>query len=217
LLGALAVPAIGVAVLIGLDVARWGPYLRAATLDYLTHPLAYEWYALPLAEQTPMSAWNRTAMQALVNAGMPAAAAQAVAGALWLLLLGATVVVLWRRGGPAPRASIPFPLAFAVAFVLLYWARPVGWTFVYLELVLIGAVWPWLRRWERAALLLWLVALMASHWLALIRTAAGQDMAFLTLQTARAPWESWLVLPVCWLVLLLALAHSLERSADTGS
>src|SRR5947208_3150645 len=101
-----------------------------------------------------MSAWNRTAMQALVNAGAPPASAQWIAYGLWLVLAGATALLLWRRAAP-----LPFSLTFGLAFVLLYWARPVGWTFVYLEFVVAGSAWPWLRRWERAAMLAALLAL----------------------------------------------------------
>ena len=124
--------------------------------------------------------------------------------------------VLRLDRGPAsgrPRARsgappLPFALAFGASFVLLYWARPVGWTLVYLGVVAAGAAWPWLRRGERTVLLASLLPLAASHWAALATTVAGRGMAFLTVQGAGAPWESWLVLPACWLVLLVALARS---------
>ena len=49
-----------VAGLVLLEGLRWGPTLRTATLHYLTHALDYQWFGLPVAEQTPMSQWNRT-------------------------------------------------------------------------------------------------------------------------------------------------------------
>jgi hypothetical protein len=215
---ALVAPGAAAALLVGAEVARWGPGLRAEALGYLGHALEYQWYALPLDEQTPMSAWNRTAMQALVSTGAPPGGAQAAAYGLWVALTGVTVGVVGvtrrraeRPVGHLPRPGappLPFALAFGVSFVLLYWARPVGWTFVYLEIVVAGAAWPWLRKGERAALLIAFLLLAASHWWALATTVAGQGMAFLTVQGAGVPWESWLVLPACWLVLLLALARS---------
>ena len=44
---------------------------------------------LSVAQQTPMSAWNRTPLQALIALGLPAALAQVVAGLVWLATLGA--------------------------------------------------------------------------------------------------------------------------------
>src|SRR5919202_1062103 len=46
--------------LVLLEGLRWGPTLRAATLHSLTHALDDQWFGLPVAEQTPMSQWNRT-------------------------------------------------------------------------------------------------------------------------------------------------------------
>src|SRR5436190_15928979 len=120
----LSIAAAATAALVVLEVVRWGPHLRLATLDYLRRALDYQWFALPPNEQTPMSAWNRTAMQALANTGLRPAAAQWAAYGLWLLLVGVTAWLLWRWAAP-----LPFSLTFGLAFVLLYWARPVGWTF----------------------------------------------------------------------------------------
>ena len=185
--------------LVALEVARWGAPLQAVTLDYLQHAWDYHWFVLPVAEQTPMSAWNRTPFQALMSAGLPLGPAQAAALALWLLV---TAITVWR----AWRVPVPFPLAFALAVVLLYWGRPVGWGLIYLECVLAAAVWPTLRRRQHLLLLGALLALMASHWSALVLTLQGQGLLLLTLQPADRPWETWLVLPLAWLVLVRALA-----------
>jgi hypothetical protein len=181
--------------LAALEVARWGGPLRAATVDYLRHALGYQWFALPVAEQTPMSAWNRTPMQGLVNLGVPADVAQWAALTLWPLPLGVTL--WWARGRP-----LGFPLAFALAFVLLYWGRPVGWGLPFLDVVVLAAAWPALARRGRALLLAAAVALAASHWGALALSVAGRGLVLFTPQRPEFPWETWLVLPACWLLLL---------------
>lgn len=187
--------AVGVA---ALEVARWGPALRAQTLRYVLSAADYMCFRLPSAEQTPLSLWNRTPLQALVSAGVPYDAAQPVALALWLLFLAVT---LWRvRGAP-----LGFPLAFALALVLFYWGRPVGWILAYLEVVLLVTLWPVLQGWQRPALLGAALALMASRWWALALTLWGQGLPLLTLQPAHPAWETWLVLPASWVLLLRAV------------
>jgi len=117
---ALALAAAGALLLAALDIAAWGAPVRAAALDYFRHAMDYQWWTLPVAEQTPMSLWNRAPMQGLVLLGLPAATAQLATNVLWLALLAAT---LWRCRG----RRLGFPLLFAIAFVLLYLGRPVGW------------------------------------------------------------------------------------------
>jgi hypothetical protein len=191
--------------LVALDVLLWGETLRRQAFGYLRHAFAYQWFVLPVAEQTPMSTWNRAPLQALVNLGAAPAVAQRVAATAWLLLAGVTA---WRLRGRA----LPFPVVFALAFTLLYLGRPVGWTLVYLELVVGVAVWPALsRRWQRAAFLVAAVALMASHWWAALLTARAPGMPFVTLQRPERPWESLLVLPAAWLVTLWAAERQTER------
>jgi hypothetical protein len=202
-------PALAAAIalgLIALEVYRWGPSLRAATREYLLQPMEYQWFGLPVEEQTPMSLWNRTPMQALVSAGLPPATAQMAALALWLLFLAITLRRAWR-------APLTFPLAFALSFLLLYWGRPVGWTLAYLELVVVAAVWPRVQGWQQPALAGGAIVLMASRWWALALTARGEGMPFTTLQSAAFPWETWIVLPLCWLLLLSAIGDFLPRCA----
>lgn len=183
--------------IVAVEVYRWGAALQSATLDYVLHAVDYQWFVLPLAEQTPMSAWNRTPLQALVSAGLALATAQSIALALWLLLLGITVWVVRP-------CRLTFPLTWALAFMLLYWGRPVGWGLIYLELVLLTTVWPTMHRRGKLLLLAAAVALMGSHWWALVLTARGEGLPLLTLQRADLPWETWLVLPLSWLLVLLA-------------
>jgi len=136
-----------VLVLLAGEVIRWGPTLRGDAVRYLAHTLDAQWFVLPVAQQTPMSAWNRTPLQALIALGLPAAPVQLVAGLVWLAALGASAwLVRGRRLSFAPA----FASAFALAFALLYLGRPVGWTLVYLDLVVCVAAWPALPRAGRA-------------------------------------------------------------------
>jgi len=127
-----AVAGLAVLLLAG-EAIRWGPTLRGDAVRYLTYTLDAQWFVLPVTQQTPMSAWNRTPLQALIALGLPAAPAQLVAALVWLAALAASAwLVRGRR------------LSFAPAFVLLYLGRPVGWTLVDLDLVVGVAVWPFL-------------------------------------------------------------------------
>ncbi|MEL7233940.1 MAG: hypothetical protein AAGK74_05560, partial [Chloroflexota bacterium] len=156
--------------------------------------------------QYPLNVWNRTAMQGFVNAGVGAGIAQQLSLVTWLVLLGIT---LWR----ARTTQLTFRLAFALALILMYWARPVGWGLVFLEVVMVLAVWERLRRPERIALTVAMVGLALSRWVVLGQTANGETLNLFTFQTAQFPWEVWLLLPACWLVLVL----STWRSGDVQS
>ncbi|GAB4192027.1 MAG: hypothetical protein OHK0022_06000 [Roseiflexaceae bacterium] len=184
--------------LIGAEVLRWDGALRQAALDNLAGGLDNQWLALPPAEQSPMSAWNRTPLQALVGFGVPAGTAALLALLLWALLTGLSV---WQ----ARRHGLSFVLAWALALLLLYLGRPVGWTLGLLEVTLAMAVWPRLARSGRTLLLAGLIALMLSHWAALVLTGLGMGILLNTLQTEAFPWETLLVLPGCWLLLLWAM------------
>ena len=191
-----AVAGLAVLLLAG-EVIRWGPALRGDAVRYLAYTLDAQWVVLPVTQQTPMSAWNRTPLQALIALGLPAAPAQLVAGLVWLATLAATAWLVRAR-------RLPFAPAFAVAFALLYLGRPVGWTLVYLDLVVCVAAWPSLPRAGRAVLLAGVLALLASHWAALVLTGLGDGLPLLTLQPADRPWETWLVLPAAWGIVLWA-------------
>jgi len=151
-----------VLVLLAGGVIRWGPGLRGDAARYLAHTLDAQWFVLPVAQQTPMSAWNRTPLQALIALGLPAAPAQVVAGLVWLAALGASAWLVRDR-------RLSFAPAFALAFALLYLGQPVGWTLVDLDLVVCVAAWPALPRVGRALLLV-----------------EGPDVACLALGGARA-------------------------------
>ncbi len=42
------------------------------------------------------------------------------------------------------------------------------------------------------------MALLTSHWAALVLTGLGEGLPLLTLQPADRPWETWAVLPAAW-------------------
>ncbi len=190
------------------EVIRWGPALRGDAVRYLAHTLDAQWVVLPVTQQTPMSAWNRTPLQALIAFGLPATPAQLVAGLMWLVALAASAWLVRGR-------RLSFAQAFALAFVLLYLGRPVGWTLVYLDLVVCVAAWPTLPRAGRVALLVGVLALLASHWAALVLTGLGAGLPLLTLQPADRPWETWLVLPVAWVLVLWAARQLTSQDPAT--
>jgi len=193
-----------VALLLMGEVIRWGPTLRADALYYLAHTLDAQWFVLPVTYQTPMSAWNRTPLQALIALGLPAAPAQGVAGVAWLAALAAAAWLVRRR-------RLSFAQAFALAFVLLYIGRPVGWTLVYLDLVVCVVAWPALSRVGRTVLLIGVLALLLSHWAALVLTGLGEGLLLLTLQPADRPWETWAVLPLAWVLAMWAARRTSDR------
>jgi hypothetical protein len=96
--------------------------------------------------------------------------------------------------------------------LLLYWGRPIGWTLAYLEIVLVGTLRPGWRHWQRALLLLGMVALMLSHWWALVLTARGAGMPLVTLQQPEIAWETWLVLPLSWWLVLAAASEPVRAA-----
>ncbi len=205
----LALAAAGALLLAALDIAAWGGPVRAAALDYFRHAMDYQWWTLPVAEQTPMSLWNRAPMQGLVMLGLPAATAQLATNVLWLALLAAT---LWR----CRSRQLGFPMLFALAFVLLYLGRPVGWGLAYLDIVLLLALRPSLRPRTWGLLLAAAIALSLTHWWALILTGRGVWLNFFTLQTAHLPWETWTILPACWLLLMGLGCRSAEGLEARG-
>lgn len=187
--------------LVGLEITRWDKSLQMQALGFFVHASDSLWFALPISEQTPMSAWNRTPLQALVNVGASFGVAQAAAALLWLLLLATTGWRLYKY-----HIHLTFARAFALALTLLYLARPVGWGFIYLEWCVLMAVWPSLVRWHKIVLLAAVFVLFATRWWALVLALRGAGLPLLTLQGAHLPWETLLVLPLAWL---------LSRPADT--
>jgi hypothetical protein len=182
--------------LIGLEMLHWGARLRGQTLDYLGHAFDYQWLALPANQQTPMSVWNRTPLQALISAGIDRSVAQWLALLLWTFCL---LLTLWR----CRHRQLTLPLAFALALCLLYIGRPVGWTLIYLDLVLLGACWPLLARKHQYLFLSVTVGVVISRWWAFSLTAQGKGMPLMTLQQPQLPWETLGLLVGGWLVVLI--------------
>ena len=206
----LIVPGLVMLVLTTAEIYRWGSVLRAETLGFYLNASDHLWIALPVSEQSPLSAWSRTPMQGLINLAVPVPLAQALALGLWMLFGGVT---LWQ----ARKVTPSFPMVFALALTLLYWGRPAGYGFNYLELVMASVVWPCLRGWQKPVFLAMLAGVMASRWWAFLETLRGESMSLLTLQTASFPWETWLVLPLSWLLMLRVTAmHSRNSKSPRG-
>lgn len=183
--------------IVAITAVMWGRALWAPAWQFLSNALDYHWLVLPPPQQTPLSIWNRTPLQALVNLGVAPQAAQQLALGLWVVALLLTIWLCWGR-------RLSLPLTFALALVLLNWGRPIGWGFHFVEIVVVMAAWPALGWWLRLLLLSATVALMASHWAALALTLQGVWLRLVTMQSAEWPWESWLVLPLAWLALMVA-------------
>ncbi|RIK39931.1 MAG: hypothetical protein DCC55_16525 [Chloroflexi bacterium] len=198
LLGVLTRSAMITLIVVVVTVVMWGRALWLPTWHFIANALEHHWLVLPVEQQTPLSIWNRTPLQGLVNWGVEPQLAQQLSLGLWVIAL---LVTLWTCVG----RRLTFPLTFALALVLYYWGRPIGWAFYFLEFVVVLAVWPFLWSWQRSALFLGVLALMASHWLALVWTLQGYWLRLVTLQSAEWPWETWLVLPLAWLLLVTAV------------
>jgi len=59
------------------------------------------------------------------------------------------------------------------------------------------------------------VALLASHGAGLVLTGLGAGLPLLTLQPADQPWETWLVLPAAWALVLWATRRLTSRDPAT--
>ncbi|MEM7583173.1 MAG: glycosyltransferase 87 family protein [Acidobacteriota bacterium] len=191
------------------SVLLWPEWLRPLVFGYLREGLAHTWYVLPLAEQTPMSLWNRTFMQGVVNLGVAASTAQVLSLVAWSLATAVTAIQIARR-------ELPFPVLFALGFLLLYWFRPVGWGLIFLDIVVLSAVWSLFSAAEKKWLLGGAVLLASSHWVAIVLTASQYWARFFTVQSATFPFETWLVFPICWAILLVGVRRSQFDESSPG-
>ncbi|WP_157966403.1 hypothetical protein [Oceanibium sediminis] len=184
-------------VLIALDILRWPPAARADFLAYASAPAEFLYFALDDASQWPMRTWNRAPLQVFLNLGLPFGAAQAASIALYGLLLGISGLVLRGR-------ALTFASAFALAYALLIVGRPITWALPMLSVFTLAAVWPALTRRGRVALVLVAAGVGLSHWVAFGLFVAGIWPGLLTLQTPALPWETLVILPGAWALVLLA-------------
>jgi hypothetical protein len=185
------------ALLVGLEALRWPGWLRSDFLTYMSAASDYTYLALPSEVQRPLSDWNRAPLQVLVTFGLPVGAAQAATLAIWAAVLGLSVGVLRHR--------LEFAPAFALAWVIFLFARPMTLTLSFFEFFALAALWPLAGRRERRLLGLGAGLLVASHWAALALTLLGVAPRLATLQTAALPWETVLVLPATFALLLVFL------------
>ena len=132
--------------------------------------------------------------------------AQIVALGLWLLVLGFGCWLVWRK-------QLGFTMLYGLSFILLYWGRPVGWSFSFIELIVLSLAWPWLKMWGKISLVSAMLGLIGSRWVALMLTAQAQGMPLNTLQTNTFAWESWLVLPLC----LGCLGYAIHQQSQQPS
>jgi hypothetical protein len=182
-------------VLIGVEFLHWGTPLRNQTLTYLSQAFDYQWFALPLNEQTPMSIWNRTPLQWFVSSGIPLTTAQWIAGLVWGICFLSAVWLCRSR-------LLPFPIVFALALTLFYIGRPIGWTLIYLDLVIVTSLWPILSRKMKIGLLAITAGVLISRWWAFLATLQGESMQLMTMQHPAFPWETLVLLFGSWLLLL---------------
>lgn len=188
--------------LVAVEFMRWPPALRAQTVAFFADAAASTFVTMPVHEQMPMSGWNRAPLQIFVTLGLPLVAAKTAAIVLWAAVLGIALAAV-------PRARLGFPLAFALALVVGLFARPTTWALPFFDLVVLAAIWPWLRHGaERGAALTAALMLAASHWLALALTLAGLAPSLLSLQTDRWPVETVVVLPGALALTLLAVRRA---------
>lgn len=148
---------------------------------------------------------------------------------LLAFVLLAALVLLWRGRWTGARRL----LAFAVAALFAVTLFPIGDLLLFgLEqrfpapasppdkvdgIIMLGGVaavvWPNLERWQKPVFLAGVAAVMASRWWALVQTLRGESMAsLLTLQSATFPWETWLVLPLSWFLLLRDMGHTIPSA-----
>jgi hypothetical protein len=186
-----------------IEVLRWGPALQQAALDFFLNSLSTQWFTLPADQQVPMSIWNRTALQGFVSAGMAPTASELAALATYS---GALALTLIRIRGARPE----FPVIFALGVTLLYWARPVGWGLAYMALLVPTSIWRESGTRLRTALITVACGLLLSQWWALAMTATTAGLPQITLQPAGFAWETWIVLPSSWLVLMIAVPKGVQ-------
>jgi len=87
-------------------------------------------------------------------------------------------------------------------------ARPITLALPFLEMFVVSAVWPYLSGRSQRVLLIGAGFLIVSHWVALILAVTWVTPALLTLQTARMPFETLIVIPICLVLCLYALRKS---------
>ncbi|WP_209428303.1 glycosyltransferase 87 family protein, partial [Pararhodobacter sp. SW119] len=185
------------AVLVLLETMRWPATARADFLSYLADPLAFQYFALSAEEQWPMYLWNRAPLQILLNAGLNFETAQVLSLAIYALMLLVAAALLRDR-------RLSFAQVFAMAYILLLIGRPIIWSMPLLAVFVLTASWPALGRRERIALGGVAAAVGQSHWVAFVLFPLGVWPGLLTLQTAAFPWETLLVLPGAWAVVVIS-------------
>ncbi|MEZ5004221.1 MAG: hypothetical protein R2730_14415 [Chitinophagales bacterium] len=189
----------------------WPGWIRPDVIDFLSNGTAHSWYILPLADQTPMSIWNRTFMQGLVSVGISASIAQICSLIAWCILTLISIRLVWNK-------HLPFSILFAFSLLLFYWFRPVGWSLIFLDVIVLSAIWPYTGSLQKRALLSVGILFALTHWLALIKTGELEWLRLVTLQSATFPWETWFVFPAAFLLLFwITYQQAMKRLTDISN
>jgi hypothetical protein len=193
--------------LLALEAWRWPETARVDFLTYLSNPADLQYFALPPESQWPMDIWNRAPVQVLLHNGLTYEQAQGAAMALYLVFVLASVLLLRRVG-------ITFAAAFSLAYVLFLIGRPITWSLPMLALFTLTAVWPQLSRRVRVIAGTVAFAIGVTHWIAFALFASGTWPGLLTLQVPGVPWETLLVLPSAWAILVFGTRRQRGSNAD---
>jgi hypothetical protein len=196
-----------VLLLIVLEAQRWPEPAWADFFIYVAEPSAMQYFALSPEAQWPMSIWNRAPLQVFLNLGLTFEMAQALSIGVCLLLLAASVILLRGR-------NLSFSAAFSLAYILLLFGRPITWSMPMLAIFTLTAVWPLLPRSGRLALAAVALIVGATHWVAFALFAAGVSPGLLTLQRPGFPWETLVILPGAWVVVVLGARRKLMAEKD---
>ena len=196
------------------EALRWPTAAREDFLAYVADPVVFQYFALPADVRWPMLLWNRAPLQVFLNAGLSFEVAQALSLALYVLLLLVAAALLRGR-------RLRFAEIFALAYTLLWIARPITWSMPLLAVFVLAAVWPACERRERIALATVAAAVGLTHWVAFVLFPLGVWPGLLTLQTPAFPWETLLILPGSWAVVVIAARRGRrpgpEDEARSGS
>ena len=194
--------------LIVLEAQRWPEPALADFFIYAADPSAMQYFALSPEAQWPMSIWNRAPLQVFLNLGLTFQMAQALSICVYLFLLATSVILLRGR-------NVSFSVAFSLAYILLLVGRPITWSMPMLAIFALTAVWPLLPRSRRFALATVALIIGATHWVAFALFIAAISPGLLTMQLPNFPWETLVVLPGAWVVVVLGARRRLAVKGDS--
>lgn len=201
-----------VILLVVLEVSRWPVTALLDFLNYARNPSSLQYFALTPEQQWPIDTWNRSPLQVLLTMGLPFQAAQVIVAFIYVVILGLSVVLLRHE-----RAS--FAVLFSVSYIVFLVGRPITWTMPWLAIFTLTSVWPVVTASGRKLLTVSAILIGASHWVAFALFASGIWPGLLTLQFPAFPWETLIVLPAAWIVIVTCArskpAPGMHRNGET--